>query len=307
MIKYEEIQLKGEAGRLDKVLSQLLPDYSRTQIQTLINDEMVTVNGKIEKAKFKLQGDEFIKAEIPAEEELDIEGEEMDLDILYEDEDILIINKPRGMVVHPSKGHPNGTLVNGLVAYLGDKLSSQGDAYRRGLVHRIDKDTSGLIAIAKTNDAYHRLSEQLQDKTMGRAYLALVNGVLESDQGVIEVPIARDPRQRTRFAPDHDGKYALTEFEVIERYPQASLVEARLQTGRTHQIRVHLEFIGHPIVGDPTYRQGLADVHGTVAKLSEGQYLHAYKLSFIHPTNGEYMEVKTEIPEYFNDLIRTFG
>ncbi|MBG9988194.1 RluA family pseudouridine synthase [Aerococcaceae bacterium DSM 111176] len=300
-----ELHLTGQNGRLDKVLSQEVKelDLSRTQIQDLIKQDNILVDGKAQKANFKLQGTEKIEIFIPEEEPVEIEPEDIPLDIVYEDDDLLVVNKPAGMVVHPAKGHPTGTVVNALLYYLGANLSQGSSNIRPGIVHRIDKDTSGLMVVAKNDKSHQALSSQLEDRSLGRTYLALVNKPVDIPQGIIEVPIARDPSQRTRFTVNANGKSAYTVYEVIQNYENAALVKAELKTGRTHQIRVHFEYIGHPIVGDPTYRHGLSEVRGTLAKLSDGQYLHAHELHFIHPTTGEEVSVTAPLPERFETAL----
>lgn len=302
---YQEFQLHGQRGRLDKILTDLIPYMSRSSIQKLIEADKVRVNDKLEKANFKLQGDELIQVEILEEKSLSVEGQNIPLDIVYEDDYLLVVNKSVGIVVHPSKGHPNGTLVNGLVYYLGQDLSEGSESYRPGLVHRIDKDTSGLVVIAKTNQAHNYLSQQLIDKTMHREYIALVNGYVEADQATIEVPIRRDANIRTKFTAHADGKYALSEFEVLERFQKATLVKVRLKTGRTHQIRVHMEYIGHPLVGDPLYRQGLSEMGGRLARYNQGQFLHAYKIELKHPRDEKLISFEVDLPLAFEELLTT--
>lgn len=298
-------QLQGEKDRLDKLLSELMEDTSRSTVQKLIKDECVLVDGKVEKANYKAKGSELITVHIPFEKEIAMDAENIPLDIIYEDDDLLIVNKPINMVVHPSKGHPHGTLVNALLYYLGNKLSKIGEVNRPGIVHRIDKDTSGLIVVAKNDLAHQALSLQLADHSMGRTYVALVNGQIESPKGIIEFPLKRDSKNRLRYAVDKEGKYALTEFQVLDRFEEASLVEASLKTGRTHQIRVHLEAIGHPIIGDPVYRNGINNFKGQLAKLHDGQYLHAQSIHFKHPTSHEEMTFSTGLPERFEEIIKT--
>lgn len=297
------IQLTGQVGRLDKVLGDLFTEESRSTLQKWIKADQVYVDGDIQKANYKLKGTETIRiADLPLvekEEDLELVGEPMDLDIIFEDSDVLVINKPAGLVVHPSKGHASGTLVNGLIHYLGDQLATEGQAFRPGLVHRIDKDTSGLIVIAKTNQSHQKLSQQLEDHTMARTYVALVNGLVKENQGTIEVPLKRDPANRLRWTADKSGKYAVTHFNVLERFASTSFVELHLETGRTHQIRVHMEFIGHPIVGDPVYRKGLNQAKSSLSHLSDGQLLHAKAIEFIHPTSGQVMNFEAPLPQHF--------
>lgn len=305
-----QVNNENSGQRLDKRLVDLLEKESRATIQKLIKQECVLVNGKVEKANYKLRPNDTIKIVDPKQDESDsqtmtIEAEKMDLNIVYEDEDLVIINKPAGIVVHPSKGHHSGTLVNGLLYYLGHQLSSEGEAFRPGIVHRIDKDTSGLLVVAKNNYAHQKLSEQLSDHTMGRTYVALVNGQIEAPIGTIEVPLLRDPNNRLKWQANLNGKYALTEFEVITTYHDATLVQLHLKTGRTHQIRVHMEYIGHPIVGDPVYRQGLSQMKGVLPKINDGQLLHAQSIHFNHPTTGEWLEFSCALPEKFDTVLKT--
>lgn len=302
----EEFQLKGQAGRLDKILTDLMPGESRSTIQKIIKDGLVKVDGHHQKANFKLKGDECLLVErrsfIVKEDTLP-EAEAMDLNIVYEDDDILVINKPAGLVVHPSKGHLQGTLVNGLLHYLNGNLSCGSDLYRPGIVHRIDKDTSGLLVVAKHNAAHQALADQLVNHDMRRSYRALVHGHVKAPQGTIEAPLQRDPANRLRWTVAKDGKYALTRFQVLESYENATLLDLELETGRTHQIRVHLEFIGHPLVGDPVYRKGLDHVKGSLVHDMSGQLLHAYALKLQHPRTGEWLEFKAPLPGHFEQVL----
>lgn len=303
----KKFKLDGEKGRVDKVLVDLLSEdsLSRSTIQKLLKDQLVKVNQEVVKANYKVDGSESVEVAIPFEETLDIIGQDIALDIVFEDDDLLVINKDAGMVVHPSKGHPSNTLVNALVHYLGSNLSESEEGIRPGIVHRIDKDTSGLIVVAKNNFAHQKLADQLVDHSMGRTYVALVNGLIESPSGTIEAPIRRDSNNRIKFTTDHDGKYALTQFEVIERFQHNTLISVALKTGRTHQIRVHMEFIGHPIVGDPLYRQGVGQMKGQLATLDDGQFLHAQAIHFIHPRTEEPMSFTTALPDKFELVLKT--
>ncbi|MDO4432944.1 MAG: RluA family pseudouridine synthase [Aerococcaceae bacterium] len=297
--------LNGQQGRLDKLLVELTGE-SRSTIQKWIKQSLVLVDDQLQKANFQLTGQETITIqEEEPEELLHIEKENIPLDIVYEDEAVLVINKPAGMVVHPSKGHATGTLVNALLYYLGEQLSEGTQAFRPGIVHRIDKDTSGLLVVAKNNHAHQALGEQLSDHTMGRTYIALVNGQVSAPSGTIEIPLQRDANNRLKWSAHKDGKYALTLFEVLQKYQDATLLQLELKTGRTHQIRVHLEHIGHPIVGDPVYRKGMAQLKGTLPKLQDGQYLHAQSLHFYHPTTGKKMSFECELPPHFQAMLRT--
>ncbi|PMB85144.1 RluA family pseudouridine synthase [Dolosicoccus paucivorans] len=298
-----QIQLDGQTGRLDKVLTQLTGE-SRSLIQRHLQQQFILVNGKAEKANYRLQGDELIELVESFEkpEPLMITPQPIEFEIIYEDEAILIVNKPSGLVVHPSKGHPDQTLANGLVYYLHDQLSSEGESYRPGIVHRIDKDTSGLLVVAKTNQAHRILSQAIQDKQLSRSYLALVQGQVGPDRGMIDTPIRRHPTQRTRFEVHSVGKSALTEFEVMTRYSENTLLKVNLITGRTHQIRVHLEYIKHPIVNDPIYF-GPHFKEDLSIDSSFGQLLHAYELSLIHPMTNEPMTFQAPLPKEFQQYI----
>lgn len=302
-------QLQGQSGRLDKVLGDLIIDESRSTIQKWIKSGLVSVDGQVAKANHKLQGHELVSVQFEEGAHLepalpiDLVPQAMDLDIVYEDDHLLVINKPAGMVVHPSKGHSEGTLVNGLLYYLGDSLAQDPQNLRPGLVHRIDKDTSGLLVVAKHNQAHQALASQLEDHSMGRTYIALVNGLVKENQGTIEVPLKRDPANRLRWTGDKTGKQAITHFQVLTRYKDSTLLSLQLETGRTHQIRVHMEFIGHPIVGDPVYRKGLNSTKSSLGHFHEGQFLHAQELHFKHPVSGEDLSFSCPLPEKFLKLL----
>lgn len=284
--------------RLDKCLSTLHSDLSRTRIQQLIEEGKITVDGKIQKSNYKVKVDETIHLSLPDNEELEVLPEDIPLDIRYEDHDVIVVNKPRGMVVHPANGNPNGTLVNALLFHCKD-LSGINGVLRPGIVHRIDKDTSGLLVVAKNDKAHAGLSEQLKDKTLHRAYYALVHGVLEHDYGTIDAPIGRDEKDRQKMmVTASNSKPARTHFKVVERFQKYTLVECRLETGRTHQIRVHMQYIKHPVVGDPKYAMRKTMDVG-------GQLLHAHELSFIHPSTHDKITVNAEIPAIFEDILQT--
>ncbi|EWG11879.1 RluA family pseudouridine synthase [Cytobacillus firmus] len=296
MEKMEHIIPDEQAGeRIDKVLSTLNADWSRTQVQQWIKDGNVLVNGQKPKTNYKCSENDRIEISIPDPEELDVVPEEMDLDIYYEDQDVLVVNKPKGMVVHPAAGHGTGTLVNGLMAHCKD-LSGINGVMRPGIVHRIDKDTSGLLMVAKNDMAHESLVNQLMNKTVTRKYRAIVHGVIPHDYGTIDAPIARDPKDRQSMSVVDNGKHAVTHFQVLERYRDFTLVECQLETGRTHQIRVHMKYIGYPLAGDPKYgpRKTL-DIGG--------QALHAGVLGFKHPRSGEYLEFEAPAPAYFKELV----
>lgn len=293
LIKVDE---QDEGLRIDKYLSNIFKDKSRSFIQGLIEKENVKVNSKSLKSNYKLKKADEIEIMIPEPEILSVEAENIPIDIVYEDEDVIVVNKAQGMVVHPAPGNYNGTLVNALLYHCKD-LSSINGVIRPGIVHRIDKDTSGILVIAKNDDAHNKLSEQLKDHSMKREYYALIEGRLKNNDGTIDKPLGRCKKDRLKIGIIEDGKRAVTHYEVVERYNGYTLVKCVLETGRTHQIRVHMASIGFPLVGDPLYgfkRQKF--------KL-DGQVLHARTLGFIHPRTGEYMEFTSELPQYFCDLI----
>lgn len=290
------VEEKYEGLRIDKYLANIFQDKSRSFIQGLIEKENVKVNNKTPKSNYKLKKSDEIEIIMPEPEILKVEPENIPIDIIYEDEDVIIINKSQGMVVHPAPGNYNGTLVNALLYHCKD-LSSINGVIRPGIVHRIDKDTSGILVIAKNDDSHNKLSYQLKEHSMKREYYALIEGRLKNDSGTIDKPLGRCKRDRLKMGIVEDGKRAVTHYEVIERYNGYTLIKCILETGRTHQIRVHMASIGFPLVGDPLYgfkRQKF--------KL-EGQVLHAKTLGFIHPRTGEYMEFTSELPQDFSDLI----
>ena len=307
MMNYEEFTyvLDGEQDRLDRVLLNYFPNESRSTIQKWIKDQQVTVNDKQVKANYVTNGDETIELQIPIESEelIELTPDNSPLDIIFEDSELIIVNKPQGLVVHPSKGHPNGTLVNRLVYHFQNALSDEAGLFRPGIVHRIDKDTSGLIAIAKNNSAHRVLAQQLMDRTMGRIYTALVLGEIGPQTGIIDIPLRRDPKNRLKYTGDAAGKEAITHFKVIERYVGATLVEAKLDTGRTHQIRAHFDYIGHPIVGDPLYRSVIHGSATSLNSLKDGQYLHASKLHLIHPVTQQEMKFEAPMPDSMRHLL----
>ncbi|MBK5513942.1 RluA family pseudouridine synthase [Bacillus sp. TH11] len=285
-----------KSERIDKFVAEINSEWSRSQVQQWIKDAVVTVNGKSVKGNYKVKGNDEITVTIPEPEELDIQPEEMNLDIYYEDADVLVVNKPSGMVVHPAPGHVSGTLVNGLMAHCQD-LSGINGVMRPGIVHRIDKDTSGLLMVAKNDMAHEKLVQQLVDKTVTRKYQAVVHGVIPHDFGTIDAPIGRDKKERQSMTvTDSNSKNAVTHFRVIERFTAFTLVECQLETGRTHQIRVHMKYIGFPLAGDPKY--------GPKKTLKlDGQALHAGLLGFVHPRTNEYMEFEAPVPEEFEEAL----
>lgn len=291
--------LESQAGiRIDKFLADELPELSRSYIQKLIKEEQITVNGKIVKANYKLSPEDLVVVQQPELKEPDILAEDIPLDILYEDSDILIINKPKGMVVHPSAGHYSGTLVNALMYYCKDDLSGINGVMRPGIVHRIDMDTTGSLLVCKNDFAHQNIAEQLKVHDIKRVYHAIVHGVLKEDEGTIDAPIGRHPIERKKMSINHkNGKEAVTHYKVIKRFKNYTYIQCQLETGRTHQIRVHMASIKHPLLGD--------DVYGPLKcpfKL-QGQTLHAKIIGIMHPRTGEYIEIDAPLPEYFSSLL----
>lgn len=289
-----EVIIKEAGNRLDKSLADLT-ELSRSQANEAIKAGTVLVNGKLAKAKYVVKEGDVITYVLPEEEVLEYKAEDIPLDIIYEDADVAVVNKPQGMVVHPSAGHTSGTLVNALMYHVKD-LSSINGVVRPGIVHRIDKDTSGLLMIAKNDKAHNALAAELKDKKSLRKYVAIVHGNLPNDRGVIEAPIGRSDKDRKKQAVTAKGKPAVTRFTVLERFGNYTLVELQLETGRTHQIRVHMAYIGHPVAGDPLYgpRKTLK---------GHGQFLHAKTLGFTHPTTGELVEFTAEEPIIFKETL----
>ncbi|MBC2582950.1 RluA family pseudouridine synthase [Clostridium sp. DJ247] len=296
----EEKQLTADKDatniRLDQFLSRYFEDKSRSYLQNLIENGKVRVNGVLRKSNYKLKMNDKICVIIPDPIELDVVPENIPLDIIYEDDDVVLINKPQGMVVHPAAGVYNGTLVNALLNHCKD-LSGINGVMRPGIVHRIDKDTSGILVVAKNDKAHNKLAEQLKDHSMTRAYVALVEGVIKEDEGTIDASLGRHPIERIKIAVIKDGRRAVTHYKVLERFKNNTLVECTLETGRTHQIRVHMCYIGHPLVGDPVYG------HKKQRFNLEGQMLHAKKLGFIHPTTLKYIEFQSNLPDYFEKVL----
>lgn len=287
----------GESGeRLDKFIADN-SDISRSYGAKLCEDGLVAVNGRIAQKKYKITGGEEIVIDVPEPEPLSAEAEDITLDIVYEDSDVIVINKPQGMCVHPAPGNESGTLVNGLVYHCGNELSAINGVIRPGIVHRIDKDTSGLLVAAKNNEAHLKLSAQLKERKAMRKYIALVNGNIKEESGTVNKPIARNPSDRKKMAVVQGGREAITHFNVLERFGQYTLMECILETGRTHQIRVHMASIGHSIVGDPLY--GIKKEKFNL----QGQLLHAATIGFVHPSTGKMMEFTSEIPDYFQDIL----
>lgn len=286
-----------ETTRVDVFLAKEHSELTRSHVQNLIEEGHVWVNGKNTKSNYRLRSGDRIVLEVPPPAEVAIIPQAIPLDILYEDSQVIIINKPRGMVVHPAAGNYDGTMVNALLEHCED-LSGINGVMRPGIVHRIDKDTSGVIMVAKTDQAHFSLAQQIKDRTVTRRYIALVHGNLQEESGIINAPIGRHPTDRKKMAVDvKNGREAITHFKVLERFSAYTMVEARLKTGRTHQIRVHMAYIGHPLVGDPKY--GPRNPHFDL----DGQFLHARVLGFTHPVTGEYMEFSAPLPQVLEDIL----
>lgn len=286
----------GEQTRIDKWLSENNPDLTRSMLQKLIKEGQVTLNGKTVCKSCSVKNGDVITVIVPEPTELDVTAENIPIEIVYEDDDLLVVNKPKGMVVHPAAGNYSGTLVNALLYHCKDRLSSINGVIRPGIVHRIDKNTSGLLIVAKTDKAHLGLAEQIKAHTFTREYQAVICGRLKESTGIIEAPIGRHPVDRKKMCvTERNSKSAKTEYTVLEEYSGYSLVKLKLFTGRTHQIRVHMAYIGHPVFGD--------DVYGKASKLCEGQCLHAKKIGFVHPIDGKYYEFDSELPDYFKSVL----
>ena len=290
-----EIKVEDAGTRVDKLLTDQKITTSRSQVQAWIKDEYVQVNGKGVKPNYKCLLGDKITWTVPEVKGISLEPENIPLDIIFEDDDVIVINKARGMVVHPSLGHDSGTLVHALLHH-SDTLSGLNGPERPGIVHRIDKDTSGLLVVAKNDEAHESLSNQLIEHTIERVYEAVVHDVIDHDTGLIDAPIGRNPQERQNMAVVSAGKSAITYFQVLEKFEDYTYVECRLETGRTHQIRVHMKYIGHPIAGDPKYGRN------KTLKL-DGQALHAKRIGFDHPKTGERLTFTAPAPEYFHELL----
>ncbi len=291
---------ESKSKRLDVYLNELLEDQSRSYIQSLIKDGYIKVNEKVNTSKnYKINLDDEVIIDIPEPETLSVEPQDIPIEIVYEDDDVIVVNKPAGMVVHPAPGNYDGTLVNALL-YHCKNLSSINGVIRPGIVHRIDKDTSGLLMVAKNNHSHNHLAAQLKDHSSTRSYIAVVHGGFREDEGTIDAPIARNPKDRLKMAVVHGGRESVTHFKVIKRYKNYTVVRCNLETGRTHQIRVHMAHIKHPLLGDLLYGPKTKTLKIKV----EGQMLHAETLGFVHPTTNEYMEFKSELPENFEAVLK---
>lgn len=293
------INTENKNIRLDKALTILQNDLTRTMLQKLILEGKILVNGKAEKASYKTKENDIIEIpEIIIPKEIELKAEDIPIDIIYEDEDIIVVNKPKGMVVHPANGNPDGTLVNALMSICKDSLSGIGGEIRPGIVHRIDKDTSGLLIVAKNDKAHLCLSEQIKNREITKKYVALVRGVIKENDATIDMPIGRSTKDRKKMAVRKDGKKAVTHFKVLQRFNGYTYLDIKIDTGRTHQIRVHLSEIGYPIVGDMVYSNG-KNPFGV-----EGQMLHAKSLDFKHPITKEQMHLEAPLPEYFENVLK---
>ncbi|MGX8714576.1 MAG: RluA family pseudouridine synthase [Lachnospiraceae bacterium] len=292
------IEQESEGERIDRFLSAYLDQHSRSFLQKLIKDGRVAVNEKPVKASYKLKEGDRIDLSVPEPIQTNILPEDLHLDIVYEDDSLLVVNKPKGMVVHPAAGHASGTLVNGLMYHCRDHLSGINGVLRPGIVHRIDKDTTGLLIVCKDDLSHNSIAAQLKEHSITRRYHALVQGVFKETEGVVNAPIGRSPSNRLRMAVNYEhGKEAVTHYKVLKQFRDRAYIECRLETGRTHQIRVHMSSIGHPLIGDTLYG-------GPAVKGAEGQTLHAKIIGFVHPVTGEYMEFDSELPEYFQLLLQ---
>ena len=292
-----------ESGeRIDALLARTIEDLSRSAAQRLIEQGAVLIEGRAVQKNTRCQAGDRITVTMPTTEEIDLVPQNLPLDVMYEDDDLIVVNKARGMVVHPAPGHPDGTLVNALLWHCGDSLSGIGGEKRPGIVHRIDKDTSGLLIVAKNDFAHQALSAQLADRSLSRVYEAVVRGRLREESGIIDRPIGRHPTDRKRMAiVERTGRPAVTHWEVLTRYNGYTQIRCRLETGRTHQIRVHMASIGHPLLGDGVYGAPSPE------KGLEGQCLHARELKFVHPRTGEHVHLVTELPTWFTDVLARLG
>ena len=286
-----------ENVRLDAYIAQKCENLSRTMIQKLIEDGEILVNGQEKKISYKTKQGDVIEIHIPEAKEINLKAQDIPLDVVYEDDDIIVVNKPKGMVVHPANGNPDGTLVNAVMSLCKGSLSGIGGEIRPGIVHRLDKDTSGLIIIAKNDVAHINLSKQIKDRRVKKIYIALVKGNVSENEATVNMPIGRSTKDRKKMAVRKDGKKAITHFKVLKRYGKYTLLELKIDTGRTHQIRVHMAEIGHPVVGDMIYSNGKNEFG------IEGQMLHAKSLDFQHPVTGKQIHLEAELPKYFEEIL----
>ena len=293
----EKIIVDTENVRLDAYIAKKYTDLSRTMAQKLVEEGNILVNGKSKKISYKVQKGDEIELTIPEAKEIGIKPENIDVEVIYEDKDIIVVNKPKGLVVHPANGNPDGTLVNAIMAMCKGSLSGIGGEIRPGIVHRLDKDTSGLLIIAKNDQAHINMSKQIKDRQVKKIYIALVKGRTKEEEATINMPIGRSTKDRKKMAVRKDGKEAITHFKVLRRYNNYTLLEVKIDTGRTHQIRVHMAEIGHPVVGDMVYSNGKNEFG------IQGQMLHAKSLEFRHPITGKQMHLEAELPDYFKEVL----
>ena len=291
------VDLNESGKRLDSYIATIDENITRTHAQKLIEDGNILVNGKKAKVSYKTQENDKILVEIPEPKQIELKAQDIPIEIIYEDNDIIVVNKPKGMVVHPANGNPDGTLVNAIMAICKDSLSGIGGEIRPGIVHRIDKDTSGLLIVAKNDNAHVKMSEQIKNHEVKKTYIALVRGVFKENEATIDMPIGRSTSDRKKMAVNKNGKNAITHIKVLKRFDKYTLLQVNIETGRTHQIRVHLSHIGYPIVGDYTYSNGKNEFDVV------GQCLHAQKLEFKHPITQKDMCLETELPQYFKDIL----
>ena len=292
------VERENEGMRLDAYITLKLNNLSRTNVKRLIEEGNVLVNGKKQKVSYKVQKDDKIDVEIPEAKELNIKAEDIPIEVVYEDSDIIVVNKPKGLVVHPANGNWDGTLVNAVMAICKDSLSGIGGEIRPGIVHRLDKDTSGLLIIAKNDEAHMNMSNQIKNREVKKIYYALVRGVISENEATINMPIGRSDKDRKKMAVNKNGKEAVTHFKVIERFEKYTLLEVKIDTGSTHQIRVHLSEIGYPVVGDAVYSNGKNEFGVS------GQLLHAKSLDFKHPINGKPMHLEANLPDEFRNVLK---
>lgn len=283
--------------RLDSYISTKDTELSRESVKRLLGDGNITVNSAVKKGSYKVKKGDIIEIDIPEVKEAKIEAQDIPVEIVYEDEDIIVVNKPKGLVVHPANGNPDGTLVNAIMNICKDSLSGIGGEKRPGIVHRLDKDTSGLLIIAKNDKAHISMSEQIKDRKVNKRYIALVRGIIKEDEATINMPIGRSKKDRKKMAVDKNGKEAVTHFKVLRRYDNYTLLDIKIDTGRTHQIRVHMAEIGHPVIGDEVYSNGKNEFG------VKGQMLHAKSLDFEHPITGKKLHLEADLPEYFKNVI----
>ena len=291
------IKVKNDGIRLDAFVAENT-EFSRTNAQRLIKENKIKINGNSAKESYKVKIGDLVEIEDEEPKEIELKAQDIPIDILYEDNDIIVVNKPKGMVVHPANGNPDGTLVNAVMAKCKDSLSGIGGEIRPGIVHRLDKDTSGAIIVAKNDKAHINLSEQIKNHEVEKTYIALVKGIVSENEATINMPISRSTKDRKKMAVNKDGKNAITHFKVLERFDKYTLLEVKIETGRTHQIRVHLSYIGYPIVGDEVYSNGKNEWG------IKGQCLHAKSLKFEHPITGKEMFIEAPMPEYFRNIIK---